>query len=509
MFKAKYLAVVARKKMFYGGILTLILFYFFSRFYSLTSFPIFCDEAIYIRWAQVIKSIPSLWWVPLSDGKQPLFMWLVSGTLYLWHDPLIAGRFVSGVAGFGELAAIYYLARNVFKGRVAILAALLYALVPFMLFFNRLALVDGLLSFLITVSFLLAIILARRRRLWISLSLGISLGGAMLTKSPGEVFLFITPMVSLFWYLKQQPTSLRNVIKERDFWRFAVYLAFAGLVALSLYNLLRLAPVFYMIARRNKDYLWGWNSLRQHPFDPLLPHLRDTWRYYIHYLTRPILLASAAGLIYLLKQRRWPEILILTLWWLPVIPMAAIAKVFTARYILYSAMPLLLLAAVGLIWINKISRWMFFLLMAAILFATLSFGAKLWSNPLETPLPKDEYRGYISDWTAGEGIREIARYLRQQPKDERIVVATEGFFGTLPNGLQIYFDKSSKITVIGGSVETTKIPATLLNARRAGDKAYLVVNSSRFKVKNTNGLKLISRYPKPGGDALLFWEVTD
>jgi len=36
-------------------LIVLTLIYFVSRFYSILSLPIFTDEAIYIRWAQIAK----------------------------------------------------------------------------------------------------------------------------------------------------------------------------------------------------------------------------------------------------------------------------------------------------------------------------------------------------------------------------------------------------------------------------------------------------------------------
>ncbi len=50
---------------------------FFARLYNLTILPVFVDEAIYIRWSQVMKAESTLRFLPLSDGKQPLFMWVV------------------------------------------------------------------------------------------------------------------------------------------------------------------------------------------------------------------------------------------------------------------------------------------------------------------------------------------------------------------------------------------------------------------------------------------------
>jgi len=75
--------------------------YFLTRLINLDTIPVFADEAIYIRWAQIMKNEPTLRFLPLSDGKQPLFMWLIIPFLKFVSDPVIAGRLTSVAAGFG------------------------------------------------------------------------------------------------------------------------------------------------------------------------------------------------------------------------------------------------------------------------------------------------------------------------------------------------------------------------------------------------------------------------
>src|SRR3990170_7795526 len=69
------------------------------RVYNLNSLPVFGDEAIYLRWAQVMRADSSLRFLPLSDGKQPLFMWFVIPLFKVFSDPLFAGRAVSVISG--------------------------------------------------------------------------------------------------------------------------------------------------------------------------------------------------------------------------------------------------------------------------------------------------------------------------------------------------------------------------------------------------------------------------
>ncbi len=124
-----------------GGILILILFSL--RFINLTRLPVFADEAIYIRWAQIMKAEETLRFLPLSDGKEPLFMWIMIPFLKVFSEPLIAGRMVSVLSGFGTLIGIVYLTWLLFKDKkVAIIAGLIYAIIPFAFFFDRMVLVD-------------------------------------------------------------------------------------------------------------------------------------------------------------------------------------------------------------------------------------------------------------------------------------------------------------------------------------------------------------------------------
>ena len=98
--------------------------------------------------------------------------------------------------------------------------------------------------------------------------------------------------------------------------------------------------------------------------------------------------------------------------------------------------------------------------------------------------------------------------------NQNILVGTEGFFGTLPNGLQIYLSDIPGIVVRGVGVTITEVDSSLVDAKKAGNRVFLVVNSTRFKVVSPEekGLKLVSEYPKaqrPNGtrEALTLWEL--
>ena len=94
------------KPNFILGIILLALVYLLTRLPNLTSIPVFGDEAIYLRWSQLIKNVETLRFVPLTDGKQPLYMWLTVPFLKIVPDPLYAGRFLSVLIGLGSLIVL-------------------------------------------------------------------------------------------------------------------------------------------------------------------------------------------------------------------------------------------------------------------------------------------------------------------------------------------------------------------------------------------------------------------
>src|SRR5688572_8408086 len=101
------------------------------RIYNLTILPVFADEAIYIRWSQIMSSEPTLRFLPLSDGKQPFFMWILMFFVKRLDDPLFAGRMISAVSGMGSMVGLFFLTYYLFKSKLsALLAVFLWALSP-------------------------------------------------------------------------------------------------------------------------------------------------------------------------------------------------------------------------------------------------------------------------------------------------------------------------------------------------------------------------------------------
>jgi 4-amino-4-deoxy-L-arabinose transferase-like glycosyltransferase len=127
---------------------------------ALSALPIFGDEAIYLRWAQLIRGdgvAQAHPWISLADPKPPLHYWLIAWVFHWAGDPLVPARLLSVLAGvvsvpllFSVCGELGHLVRNPGSpirpsGKaLGLLAVLLMIFCPFLSFYQRLATADAL-----------------------------------------------------------------------------------------------------------------------------------------------------------------------------------------------------------------------------------------------------------------------------------------------------------------------------------------------------------------------------
>lgn len=487
--------------------LSLVLF-FGLRLFNLNRIPVFVDEAIYVRWSQIMRNEPSLRFLPLSDGKQPLFMWATMPSLKLFSDPLVAGRMVSVFAGlislFGIVFLTYILTQNLFLSSVS---ALIYAILPFSVFFDRMALVDSLLSTFGLWSFGLGALLIKKPRLDLAMLLGFTIGFGLITKSPA-IFFYLW---QLFLFLALFDFRSKDV-KKRLFKLVGAWLV-TLIISLAIYNILRLGTNFNLVGSRNQDYLFSIREVLNHPANPLIGNSKTTllWLWYL--LTPPFLLCLFASFF---SRFRKISVWIFFLSLFTLLAQALVAKVYTSRYILFATIPLIVPITLGLAELGTRLKntW---LVISIFLLWPLILSAILIASPQKANLPLDMRSGYLEEWTAGWGQKEIASYLiAKSAEGKKLIVGTDGYFGTLPDGLQIYTQGTPNITVIGGPPAITAIPESLINSLKdKNNLVYLVANASRVNLSpaDLSRLTLISRFEKPirldgTHESLLFYQLT-
>jgi 4-amino-4-deoxy-L-arabinose transferase-like glycosyltransferase len=482
--------------------------YFLIRLVNLRLLPIFADEAIYIRWAQLI------WrgqiFVPLSDGKPPLFMWLLAPWLQLIKDPLLAGRLLSVLAGLATLLGVYVLSKKLFSSAVARLAAVLVIFQPFLIFYDRLSLVDSLLTALGIWIFYLSYQLFTQPSWKKGFGLGFLLAAGLLTKPAAAMFFLLIPFFLILFPSQKWFKKIKSLLIPGTLALF---------VSLGLYNLQRLSQVFYMINRRSADYLRSPQEILAQLSEYFLPTAKVFFYWLESYLSWPLLVLLLISLILALLKKN-QKVCLLFLWvLLPFLIEIITGKIIYPRYLLIIVPFILIITAWGVTTLWQLSRPKFLLRSSLLLLISvlwiyyLSFDWFILTNPVAAPLIDWEKDQYLYSWSAGFGIKEIVSYLNQLPRDQEIWVATEGSFGTLPNGLEIYFERSPNIRIIGLGFPENPLNSDLASALAEGKQIYLVGNSDRFSFGDKKRLQLIAEYPRPvspqGQEKLLFLKVLD
>lgn len=478
----------------------LLLAAFVIRVNHITALPVFADEAIYIRWSQIMNHESTLRFLPLSDGKQPLYMWILMFYVNRVHDPLFAGRILSVLAGLTTIGGIFATSYLLFRNKiVSFVASAIWIVTPFSFFFDRMALVDSLLAAFMTWTLFFGILMAKTKRLDFAMLTGFTLGGALLTKSPA---LFATLLLPTTWIVSQFPRKRKDVFFHLA--KLAILLVVTYIIGYTMYNILRLGPNFVEIGSRNLDYVFPISHLWTNPKDPLIFHIEEIFfDWFIKMGPWPILGLIILGLVGNWKKY-WKEKLLLLAWFAgPIFVNSEYAKVFTVRYIIYTLPPIFIFASTFLM--NKIKLVKFAGYIFGVLFIVFSliFDYQISYTPEKANLPSSERSGYLEEWTAGTGIKEVSDFLKEEHginPDEKIVVGTEGYFGTLPDGLQMYMQDTQNVTVIGSGLDFGEVPQSLVDSYKAGNKTYFVVNSSRLKIKSDDfakdGLKVIKTFKK-------------
>lgn len=473
---------------------------FITRIINLLTIPIFTDEAIYIRWAQIGLADPAHRYISLTDGKQPLFTWLMYPFLRIFSDPLFAGRFVSVVAGVLAVVGIYFLSREFFGKKTAFIAALLYIFSPFAFVYDRLALYDSLLAAIGIWSLYLTILLVTKIRLDIALLLGLTIGAGVLTKSSAWSYLAVIP-ISLMLFNFKVKEKVKKLVTWFSFFGISFFLA------QIMYNSLRLSPWFYLIRQKNYSFVMTYGEFIKKPFETFWPNLYGLVSILITYLTIPVFLLVCYG-IFLALLKKDKKIFYLFSWFaIPFVLEAAIAKVIFPRFILFMVMPLLVIAAYAIYDFFKRLRnkKLTGLIIILILLYPVYQSLILMFSPVNAAIPQTDRNQLFDEWPSGYGVNEVISYIRDKAKTGKVVLGTEGTFGLNPAVYEIYLKNNPNID-IRGYWPVGEVPKDLLEAAKSYP-TYLVFKESQ-KIPENWPLKLIAKYRRGKGNTyLLFYQV--
>src|SRR4030067_876613 len=145
------------------------------------------------------------------------------------------------------LALLTFISR-IFNRTTAVLAGLLYLICPFVVVYDRLALMDSLLAAFAVWSLYLEILLIKYLRLDVALILGLTIGFGLLTKSSALFYILLLP-ASWLIFARKGKSKLSVIVKWLGFSFLSI------LIAQIMYNSLRLSPYFYIIEQKNYSFI--------------------------------------------------------------------------------------------------------------------------------------------------------------------------------------------------------------------------------------------------------------
>lgn len=479
-------------------LISLTILYFILNLTNITILPLFVDEALYLRWSQIAWHDASWRFISLTDGKQPLFIWYAIPFLKTISDPVVAGRVASVVAGWFIVAGAWY-AGYILKGKkLALIASILAIFSPYLFFYNRFAVMESLLTAFGVWIFNLSIIQAKKNQLDLALILGLTTGAAMLVKSSALFYLLLIPVSYIF------TNKVKDYLSKSSL-KYTLLFLITTTLTLTIYNVQRLSPWMHMIGQKNAFFTVPFSEIFKDPVR-ITNNLQDIFRWHSLYSTLPVLLLSIAG-FYLLYRKNKSASLILLTWTLgQLFGTALVARLYAPRYIAFVTPFVILSASYAISEIRASLR-------NSALAITIIFPAYLISllltNPNSYPFAKVD-EGYINGWPAGYGVKEVSDYLveRANASDSKVIVYTEGTFGILPHGIELYIDgRTDNLEIIGiYPLNVNELPPYYVRDRAVTNETYFIMNNTEFE-NPPPLLELVAKYDKAFDTSMRFYKV--
>lgn len=506
---------------------------------SLTALPVFADESIYIRWTQLmIDDWQRYLFFPLNDGKTPLAFWLLIPWQFLPIDQLASARLLIGLVGILQMVSTAWVTKLLGGNKRSQLIALLFTgFLPFWYFHHNVFLLDGLLTLLLTLYMgsnvvlmkktddllktyshknhkqLIRDILVFKPVLSHILISSLALGAALLTKIPA---LLAIPALSLCIFFSVKSTQ--GILTR------AVSFGLTVCGGIALFGLLIISPAFPQLFSRGSDFLFPLNTLIfEGVWKDTLASIPNYLYTFFVYLTPTISILNLTGLFIKKHQSRahllfWSGVVFL-------LPIMLMGRVVYPRYLFPAAVFFTINAALILEYFIEwfqtqkatILGSLVGLCLALMLANTVATsGLFIYYFIFDTdqlPLVSADREQYLTEWSSGHGITQTVALIHSIAEKQKVAVATEGSFGTLPDGIMIYLHRRpvENIFVDGIGFPLKEITPQFLTKTADFERFLLVANSDRIATSelDTNKMELLAEFCRPyNASCLQVWDFT-
>lgn len=478
----------------------IILIYFFTRLYHLMDFPIFNDEAIYARWAQLAYRDPGERFISLTDGKQPLFIWMSIPMVHIFINPLLATRLTSVVMGFASVIGVGILTFLLSKNKwTAYCASFLITIYPFALILDRMGLYESLLGTITIWTLIVGIWLVAHPSLGLSFIFAHILAAGLLTKTTAAAHILLSPLFLL--------TTLSNTVSR---FKLTSYISFSIFLALCYSSVLFLAPHIKSLFELQGIYSYTADELKLiNIVSVFTTNIQATTPWLITYLTFPFIVLAGFGMTKTNISYKFK--LSLALWALiPFIGINIVGKMLYPRYLFHITLPLIPLVAHG--FIHTVSSHTPRIKIAGILVASalmmywVTNDFLIVTDMARAFIPPRDREQYINGWPSGAGLKEIIAYLSAESIDKQIVVYSEGTYGSLPTTtLTLYLGDNPNIIVKPIDPIPSVLPDEIVQS--AGEKPTYVLLNRDQTILQWPAEKVLE-FQKGSGDSYMrFYEI--
>ena len=475
-------------------IIGIVVLFFLTRLVNLKNFPVFTDEGIYIRWAKVALQDPSWRFISLTDGRQPLQTWGTIPFLKMFPtDALLAGRLFAVSTGFMSLLGVFAILWYLFKKHAALLGSFLYVVMPYFVFYDRMALADSAVNAGFIWMLFLSILLAKTRRLDVALLFGFATGFSLLTKSSSRMFLMLAAFGPLFFINKKYLSSIWKTLN------YYVLLGIGGSIGLLFYNIQRLSPYMHFVEKKNTTFVMTFQEFLDTPFKFFIHNVKLIPTFASWEAGFIIVMFSVWGFWKLWNNDRRLFFYLLAFTILPFIALSFFAKIVFPRYLIFFASILLITGTYGLLQIKSIKVRLLFV--GILIFSMLIFDYPLVFDAKYAFFPKVDRDQYVEGVDAVWGVDEFMREMDVQSKTQTIFLLAEGDFGLIADVLKVFDQQGNNIEIQGIWPLDEK---DILEYQKIFDRKVYIVFSHRQEFPTNWPIKLYKVYDKPMSNIKLY-----
>lgn len=474
-----------------------------TRLIFLTHLPIFNDEAIYLHWGLDFMRNFGRGVTPVTIGGKQLGVPLLFGLVQLLpFDPLLLGRFLSVIFSLVTYLASIAIFRKLFPNRPSAFLSLLLIFSPFLLFFDRMALIDSIVVAVYSASLFLVLNILERPTLGRSFLLGTLLAFGWWMKS---TILLAFPTIFLIFAF--EIFQNRKRIKALSISYATILLTFFLFILPVLFH-----PNYWKLPLQETERLLTFSEILSIPISFWLVNFQQILTYFFIYATPLVFFAFSFGIFSFGKSfwqvptlhRDASRIRTIFLWFfVPTLIELFFFRRIDSRYIVLTVPSFLLIVAYMLDSglpaeasakgeNQRIKLYQFLTGGTAAFFSLLLIFSPLsfYSLFRVFPVIQDDLSQYVSGWPSGYGVKEAVEYVKEKSAGKPTFVFVRNDSGNPEDAVYVYLSKEKNIRVL---------PTFYLEFIR-GEKEALITSGTLFY--------FISRGPQYAGLESRLTELT-